>query len=736
MATLEKIRSKSVLLLIVIGVALLAFIIGDFFKLSSIFGRDTTAVEVKDADIKIDIQDFSRAQNQAAQGVSSSSDNDRAALDQSVLHKMVFDQLRDKEYARLGLTVSDAELNDAVNGNASTFADYLVASQTNGQINSVAMFYDQTNNATKYGIPAEQAEQFKQAWLSFEDLLSQQLLEHKFSSMLRGTLVPNKLDGKQLYDEFNTAYNVSMASVPYTTLSNADQRFAVTDEDLKNEWNAHKQLFAINVPERRVSVINVPIVPSVEDEMAAKILMNETAAALSSSNELDALKNRKGFSTQRSTITIGLLDRMVKEGNGNPRLKAFADSAKVGEAAVISNGGTYGYQVAKLLNTEVAPDSITMAMIVLDPTVANTDSILTQLNSGVALETIRNIEGVQLALDSIATSIITPSFPDQIGQLIGSDLSTYKGSFENNAIGNFFVADTLNFHPEMTTIYAIKDRKAPVKNVELAIAQYNLEPSETTVNNLRDNLQKFITENNTADKFEANAAAANYMSMSSYITASTPFIYMTDAFGGYVNDPRNPREFMQVNNSNPLVTWALEADKGSVSKIYGNRNQGNFAVIAVNDIYDDFRPVTDPVVKQQLTERVRNTKKGDALVAQYNGAATDLAGYAKIMNVQIDSLDVNFGRDNLGAELLAGIATAEKGKLSAPAKGRIGVVVYQVEDVNAPQRAFDLKSDAAIFHQTRGAALLASPERLFKLLLGNAKFDNNLYKIYKNTENE
>ena len=32
MATLEKIRSKSVLLLVIIGVALLAFILGDFFN--------------------------------------------------------------------------------------------------------------------------------------------------------------------------------------------------------------------------------------------------------------------------------------------------------------------------------------------------------------------------------------------------------------------------------------------------------------------------------------------------------------------------------------------------------------------------------------------------------------------------------------------------------------------------------------------------------------------------------
>ena len=47
MATLEKIRSKSVLLLVVIGVALLAFIIGDFLNSSrTIFGPDSSVATV------------------------------------------------------------------------------------------------------------------------------------------------------------------------------------------------------------------------------------------------------------------------------------------------------------------------------------------------------------------------------------------------------------------------------------------------------------------------------------------------------------------------------------------------------------------------------------------------------------------------------------------------------------------------------------------------------------------
>lgn len=66
MATLEKIRSKSVLLLVIIGLALLAFIIGDFFTSGrTLFGSGTTVAKVDGK--AIDIQDFQNRVQQASQ---------------------------------------------------------------------------------------------------------------------------------------------------------------------------------------------------------------------------------------------------------------------------------------------------------------------------------------------------------------------------------------------------------------------------------------------------------------------------------------------------------------------------------------------------------------------------------------------------------------------------------------------------------------------------------------------
>ena len=66
MATLQKIRSKSVLVLIIIGAGLLAFVIGDFFTSGrTLFGTGSTIAKVDGT--SIDVQEFQRNVEQAAQ---------------------------------------------------------------------------------------------------------------------------------------------------------------------------------------------------------------------------------------------------------------------------------------------------------------------------------------------------------------------------------------------------------------------------------------------------------------------------------------------------------------------------------------------------------------------------------------------------------------------------------------------------------------------------------------------
>ena len=167
MATLEKIRSKSVLLLIIVGAALLAFIIGDFFTSGrTLFGTGTTIATAGDQ--KVDIQEFQRrvqlAQQQEQQAGRTSTDG--AVLQQRVLNDMIAEKLFDEEISRLGLTVTDAELTEMMVGKNSAYVDRMIQQQLG--LPDAATAHDMAYNPTKYNMPQEQAMQLQQYWVELE----------------------------------------------------------------------------------------------------------------------------------------------------------------------------------------------------------------------------------------------------------------------------------------------------------------------------------------------------------------------------------------------------------------------------------------------------------------------------------------------------------------------------------------------------------------------------------------
>lgn len=147
MATLEKIRSKSVLLLVIIGAALIAFIIGDFFTSGrTLFGTGDTVAKVGSQ--KISISEFQRQMEQANQQAQASGQKiDQAMLQQQVLNGMIAEKLFNEEIEKLGLTVTDEELSQAMLGSGSAALSAMIAQQTG--IESAATFHDMAFNPTK-----------------------------------------------------------------------------------------------------------------------------------------------------------------------------------------------------------------------------------------------------------------------------------------------------------------------------------------------------------------------------------------------------------------------------------------------------------------------------------------------------------------------------------------------------------------------------------------------------------
>ena len=228
MATLEKIRSKSVLLLVIVGAALLAFIIGDFFTSGrTLFGTGTTIAKVDGN--KIDIQEFQRRVQEASQQAQAQNQRmDNAVLQQQVLNSMIAEKLFENEINDLSLTVTDQELTEMMVGKNSQYVDRMVQQQLG--VPDAKTAHDMAFNPTKYGMQQAQAQQLQAYWLDLEKSVERMILQQKFQNLFAGTLVANELDAKALYDDNASTSHVVYAKQDYSTLK--DEDFEASEIDI------------------------------------------------------------------------------------------------------------------------------------------------------------------------------------------------------------------------------------------------------------------------------------------------------------------------------------------------------------------------------------------------------------------------------------------------------------------------------------------------------------------------
>ncbi len=692
MATLEKIRSKSVLLLVIIGAALIAFIIGDFFTSGrTLFGTGTTIAKVGGQ--KIDIREFQDRLEAANHQMQQSGRNiDNAVLQQQVLDQLIAESLYKQEIEDLGLTVSDAELTNAMVGNGSAYLDQMVRSQMG--VNSASELHDMAYNPSKYGITEQQAQQLRAYWLDLEKQVEQSLLQQKFQNLFAGTLVANELDAKSLYDDNNHVANIVFAQKAFTSVPDSEIG-EISDDEIKARYEKGRKRFALNEEMRRISYVNVPIIPSAEDRAAAQKRVDEAIAALTAMPETQGLAEMTDFVVNRQTSSLGnLRDNRLKEF-----LQASSDSA----VKVINNTGD-AYTIAKMIRRSSDVDSVNIDVIAIAGSKAERDSIINGLNGGtLKFEDVAAGNNVQGSQKDLWLSLLDP----QAAQL--------KETVTGAAQGVYFSPDTLAAS-QGGRIIRVNQIKAPVTVYDYALVTYTVDPSNATINKLLQGLDKFLADNKTAEAFNANAEKAGYVLQNANITVSTPQV-------GGIEDSRN------------AVSWAMNAKKGQVSDVLGGEDSGHFMAVALDDIYNDaYAPYSDPTVREYIVRQITNDKKAEKLMAQYKGKAKDVAGYAALMGTQADTTSVSFGQfmiPKIGmgeSALTAKASVAKAGQLVGPMQGNQGVVVFSVTSVNDEGRPYNFTESSTQYLRARGAIALS--QQLTNILRGKEKVQNNILKFY------
>ncbi|MCH5230716.1 MAG: SurA N-terminal domain-containing protein [Muribaculaceae bacterium] len=705
MATLEKIRSKSVLLIVVIGVALLAFIIGDAITNSrNLFGDQTTVAKVGGS--KIDYMDYQRKreelnsqlENARRQNPAQFANYDTQVLPQMAVDQLMGDALLDQAVADAGIRTSPTQLSyyifdQPINPRLGEIMQQLQAS--NIMVSSPREAYQYITNPTQYGLTEAEMAPFQQYWVVMQNETAKLVNRNTYQRLLMGTVRANDLDKKALYNDYVGTRNVDVAYKPYGNVS--DEKYAPSEKEIREEYNNVKGQYKVDELTKEIAFIAVTIAPSDADKEAASQLARQTAEAMRAG---DASSNKE---LRKEGVVV--THRKVREKDmNNGAVKDFVTTAPKDSVEIVTDN-IKGFTVVKVGPRKVEVDSLQLNIVqVAGEGLATTT--LASLNSG-------------LSIDSVSSTS-----PDSIFVQKEQWISLYNangatGALDASQVDSLVNANgkyiTLVTSPNGSVLATVTEKSAPKTIYEFDEVNYELKPSTTTINEARVKLEDFLTANETAKLFEENAPKEGYTVKNVDLNASTPAVPRMAGMQSFYPDSRQ------------VVRWVMiDGKPGAVSHVYESKDAMSPALYAaaVLSSYDDYVPLNNQEVLNSVSDRVRKSKAAEEMMGEYSSQTSSVASAATAMGVEPrNNASFRFARNPQvrDAAVVGQIAGSKPGEVVL-VKGDSGVYAFQVVSENTENFPYtDSQYEQQYFQ-------LVNPN-LGEMLKGAKKYKNNIYKF-------
>ena len=711
MATLEKIRSKAGLLVLVVGLALFAFIIGDFLNSGSTYFRQSQErIAEIDGEV-IKIQDYQARVDEMAEiykmqsGSASLPEEYMTQIRQSVFDGMVQEIVLDEATQKLGMVVGPEELFDMVQGeNISPLIQQMqmfVNPQTGAFDKSALLTFlkqiDVDNIAT---YPAEQQAQLQQAqrfWMFWEKNIKRQRLESKYTTLLSKAIAANALDAKAAFDESVENSDIVYAMQSYATIP--DSTIAVSDSEIKQLYEQRKESYKQKAS-KIIDYIAVDIRPSKEDYDKVQADIESVKSELETTDRVADLVNENS--------EVPYVDAFFTENALDAEMKQFATTAEVGAiyGPVFDNDK---YRLFKLIDKTNAPDSVKVSHIMLAgkgeaETKALADSLLTVLKGGASFEELAK----QFSADQAAENGGELGWFTEATALRGVN-AEFKDAVFGTPLNQIAVVKSMYG----THLVKVTEKTANVAKYKVADIDMTVSPSSKTYSNIYNELNQFISNNHSLEKLTANAKEAGYN------LVSDATVTKDDQLLG------------SVQNSRQVIRWAFQNDKGAISEIFECNDK--FVVAAMKGSLDEgYRPVE--LVAAPLKAELIAQKKGEQIAAALAAKnLTSVEAYAEAMGAKVDSVKfVNFATrriSGIGIEpnLNAAVAMAQVDQVSAPVKGNNGVYVFKVYARNNDAKTYDEAEQVRTLDATNAYRV---GFQAIQSLINKAEVEDNRIRFY------
>lgn len=652
MAAIGNIRKHYGLLVVIVGIALLAFVLGDLLQ-STNRGQKTNVATVGNE--KITYQDYSNLvnmnlENMKANNGGSLTTEQNYSIHANTLEQMIRDIIMKKEYKDLGIAVSSEELYDQFLGENPN--QYVVQSFTNpdGSFNRELVDTYIRDFQTL-------APEMKNNWINFERAIKEDRLNTKYDNLIKKSFyLPTKLAARY-YSDKNDKTSAEVYAVRYSTI--ADSTIVVNDADNKKFYDENKNKYQTDAT-RGIEYIVFEIKPSQADIDYSKNYVADLK------EDFAAITNAANFVNANSDIPYDSTWKSRKDVPAELEAVIFDQNNEAGFVYGPYENEGY-YNVAKLLEMENRSDSLMASHILISYTDAlrSTETRTKEEAQALADSLLKVIKKDNSKMETLAKDFSSdPGSKDNKGDLgwftDGMMVYNFNEFVQDNKVGSVGLVETpFGFH-----IIKVTGRNEATPKARLAVVAHEITASTATYQNVFAEANRFVTENTTAEEFN-KAIEEQGLNKRTYPTLRTTSNYITG-----------------ISNPRQIVRWAFDETTkvGDMSSIFDLDDMYVIAVLT-KAVPEGYAPIEDIADRYEFV--IKKEKKGAMLAEQAKAYGSDYQKMIDNLKGEKTTVDVTFegrGFGNFGVEdkVIGTVMGMKEGETSEPIIGGNGLYVVKV----------------------------------------------------------
>lgn len=685
MGIIGSIRKHSGWAVAIVGIAILAFILGDLTKnnggipdVGKVNGEVLTSQRFNEK--VAEMENNYKVQQQTTQ-VPAEMENQ---IREQVWAQFVDESLMEEQAAKLGLRVSPAEVNDMFTGRF--IHPYVRQSFTDPQsgqfdVRFVSQFIDNFDQLDTMR---------RMQWVELEKYCKTDREQQKYSTLINaGFYMPKALAAK-VAEYAGTVANVRVVSMPFSSVS--DDEAAVADADYEKYYNEHKAEFRVREELRDLEFIAFPVNPTAQDladiqEQVNKVWAEfQTVPADEVAFFVNAESDRSYDSSYRRANTFKApFDEQIA-------------AAKDGDMLAPVMAGNE-WMMAKVISSAVRPDSLRASVVYIlnqnaGGNIMRSDAQAKSLADSVLALVNGNKMTFEQAVEQFSDDPQKGETKGDMDWQLDGGYGFLNEELVNRPVGSCFVFE----HPQGVGYFLVKvtDKTKAEKKYRVALITREIAASAATNRAVYNEANRFAGQNRNITDFTAAAQQQNLQVRNARVTM------MSNNLSG-------------IGNARSIVQWAYNEDTkvGAVAdQVY--ECDGMFVVVALKDVFKKGFATLEQV-RPMIEQAVRLDKKGELLMARADEAvkaAQDITSIAVKLNTTVDTIDsvsfadYYFDRYGMEPKVQAAIS-AKKSGLVGPVKGASGVYMVQI-DSKAPRAAADGQVAMQLEQGYRSKARMAS----------------------------